>query len=140
MRLFAVVAVTALPLVACSRSPATASATPAPAMANRVAGTYVASLALTGRSTYTGTIELTTTTGDSLRGTLVLTSPVRVDAPVAGAVRGDSLHLAGTYSAANGCTGTISLAISLAAMPHTGPSQLVDRCVGTIPATFTARR
>ena len=142
MRLFAIVTIPALLLVACTRSPATRSSTPAPARAstNRVAGTYVASLALTGRSTYTGTIELTPTTGDSLRGTLVLTSPVRVDAPVAGAVRGDSLHLAGTYSAANGCTGTISLAISLAAMPHTGPSQLVDRCVGTIPATFTARR
>ena len=136
------IAVTAavLSLTACTRSPATTSATSAPAPATRVSGTYVASLALTGRSTYTGTIELTATVGDSVRGTIVLTSPVRVDAPVAGVVRGDSLRLAGTYSAANGCTGTISLAISLAAMPYTGPSQLVDRCVGTIPATFTARR
>jgi hypothetical protein len=130
---------TALPLIACTGSRATTSATAAPAAA-RVTGTYIASLALTGRSTYTGTIELAPTARDSVRGTMVLTSPVRVDAPVAGVVRGDSLHLAGTYSAANGCTGTISLSFSLAAMPHTGPSKLVDRCVGPIDATFTARR
>jgi hypothetical protein len=122
---------------ACSTGATTTSTAATP---RAVSGTYVASLALTGRSTYTGTIELTSAARDSVRGTMVLTSPVRVDAPVSGVIRGDSLHLTGTYSAANGCAGTISLAISLAAMPHTGPSQLVDRCVGTIPATFTARR
>ena len=132
-----------LPLVACARSSPSTSATPAPAApaaSTREAGTYVASLALTGRSTYTGTLEITPVAGDSVRGTITLTSPVRVDAPVAGAVRGDSLRLAGSYSAANGCTGTIAVAISLVAMPHTGPARLVDKCVGELPATFTARR
>ena len=128
---------TALLTAACARG-STANSTAA--TPRTVSGTYIASLALTGRSTYTGTIELTPTARDSVRGTMVLTSPVRVDAPVAGVVRGDSLHLAGTYSAANGCTGTISLSFSLATMPHTGPSKLVDRCVGPIDATFTARR
>jgi hypothetical protein len=142
--LTAVIAATALPMVACTTSratkAATATPTPAPAPATRVAGTYVASLALTGRSTYAGTLEITPVTGDSVRGTLTLTSPVRVDAPVAGSVRGDSLHLNGPYTAGNGCSGTVSLAISLAAMPHIGPARLVDKCVGELPATFMARR
>ena len=123
-------------LAACAKPPSAS----APAPAARVAGSYVASLALTGRSTYTGTLEITPVAGDSVRGTLTLTSPVRVDAPVTGAVRGDSLRLTGPYSAANGCTGTVSLTISLAEMPHTGPSRLVDKCVGELPATFSARR
>ena len=134
------VASTVLTIAACSKQPATTSATPAPAASARLAGTYVVSLALSGRSTYTGTLEITPVAGDSVRGTLALTSPVRVDAPVTGAVRADSLRLNGPYSAANGCSGTISLAISLAAMPHTGPSRLVDKCVGELNATFTARR
>jgi len=134
------IAVTSLTLFACTRQSATTSATPAPAAPPRVSGTYLVSLALSGRSTYTGTVEVTPFAGDSVRGTLALTSPVRVDAPVTGAIRDDSLRLTGPYSAENGCTGTISLAISLAAMPHTGPSRLVDKCVGEIPATFTARR
>src|SRR5829696_9400452 len=121
---------------ACSRGSTTSTAvTP-----RTVSGTYVASLALAGRSTCTGTIELTPAARDSVRGTMVLTSPVRVDAPVAGVVRGDSLHLAGTYSAANGCTGTISLVFSLATMPYAKPSRLIDKCVGPIDATFSARR
>ena len=122
---------------ACSRGSTTTSTAVTP---RTVSGTYVASLALAGRSTYTGTIELTPAARDSVRGTMVLTSPVRVDAPVAGVVRGDSLHLAGTYSAANGCTGTISLVFSLATMPYAGPSRLIDKCVGPIDATFSARR
>jgi hypothetical protein len=140
--LTAVIVTTALPLVACTTGRATTAATaaPTPAAATRVAGTYVASLALTGRSTYAGTLEITPVTGDSVRGTLTLTSPVRVDAPVAGSVRGDSLHLNGPYTAGNGCSGTVSLAISLAAMPHIGPARLVDKCVGELPATFMARR
>ena len=141
MRTFVLaVTTTTLTLAACARQPATTAATPAPAPSASASGTYLVSLALTGRSTYTGTLEIIPLAGDSVRGTLVLTSPVRVDAPVTGSVRGDSLRLNGPYSAANGCTGTISLAVSLAAMPHTGPSRLVDKCVGEIPATFTARR
>lgn len=131
-----VVAATSLTLTGCSRGPATPAAAPRPS----VSGTYLASLAITGRGTYTGTIELTPLAGDSIRGTVAFTSPIRVDAPVAGVVRGDSLRLSGPYTAANGCTGTISLAVSLAAMPHTGPSRLVDRCVGEMAATFTAKR
>jgi hypothetical protein len=134
------VTTTAIILAACSRPPSTPAATPAPASSVRVAGTYVVSLALVGRSTYTGTLEVTPVAGDSVRGTLALTSPVRVDAPVTGSVRGDSLRLSGPYSAANGCTGTVSLAVSLAAMPHAGPSKLMDKCVGELTATFTARR
>lgn len=142
MRAFVItVATVALTVAACSSQPATTTAaTPAAAASARVAGTYLVSLALSGRSTYTGTLEVTPVAGDSVRGTLALTSPVRVDAPVTGAVRGDSLRLSGPYSAANGCTGTISFAISLVATPHTGPSRLVDKCVGEIPATLTARR
>jgi hypothetical protein len=135
MRVLTVVLVVAA--AACSRGSTTTRTAAAP---RTISGTYIASLALAGRSTYTGTIELTPGARDSVRGTMVLTSPVRVDAPVTGVVRGDSLHLAGNYSAGNGCTGTISLAISLAAMPHTGPSRLVDKCVGPIDATFSARR
>ena len=137
MRALTIVLATALFAAACSSRSTTTSNAATP---RAISGSYVASLALAGRSTYTGSIELTPTARDSVRGTLVFTSPIRVDAPVAGVVRGDSLHLAGTYAAGNGCTGTISLSISLAAMPHVGPSQLVDRCVGTLNATFTARR
>ena len=131
-----VVAAASLTLSGCSKGPATPAAAPRPT----VTGTYLASLAIAGRGTYTGTIELTPVGRDSIRGTVAFTSPVRVDAPVAGVVRGDSLRLSGSYSAANGCTGSISLAVSLVAMPHTGPSRLVDRCVGEMTATFTARR
>src|SRR5262245_42540628 len=136
MRLAFFVAAASLTFAGCAKRSATPAAPPRPS----VAGTYVASLAITGKSTYTGTIELTTVGRDSVRGTVVLTSPVRVDAPVSGAVRGDSLRLSGPYSAANGCTGTIEIAVSLATMPHTGPSRLVDRCVGELKATFTAKR
>jgi hypothetical protein len=125
-----------LTLTGCSKQAATPAAVPRPS----VNGTYLASLAIAGKGTYTGTIELTPVGRDSVRGTVVFTSPIRVDAPVAGAVRGDSLRLSGPYSAANGCTGTIALAVSLTAMPHTGPSRLVDRCVGEMTATFTAKR
>ena len=132
-----VLAISLLAAASCSRSSTNTSTAAAP---RTVSGTYIASLALTGRSTYTGTIELASAARDSVRGTIVFTSPLRVDAPVAGVVRGDSLHLTGNYSAGNGCTGTISLSVSLATMPHTGPSKLVDRCAGAIDATFTARR
>ena len=130
------VAAMSLTLTGCSNRPATPAAAPQP----RAAGTYIASLAVAGKGTYTGTIELTPVGRDSVRGTIVFTSPIRVDAPVAGAVRGDSLRLNGSYSAANGCPGTIGLALSIAAMPHTGPSRLVDRCVGEMTAVFTAKR
>ena len=131
-----VVAALAVTLTGCAKRPVTPTAAPRPS----VAGTYIASLAVAGKGTYTGTIELTPVGRDSVRGTVVFTSPIRVDAPVAGALRGDSLRLAGSYSAANGCTGTIAFALSLAAMPHTGPSRLVDKCVGEMTATFTAQR
>ena len=137
MRGFALlVAATMLTITGCSKRAAAPAAAPRPS----VSGTYLASLAVAGKGTYTGTIELTPVGRDSVRGTVVFTSPIRVDAPVTGAVHGDSLRLAGPYSAANGCTGTITVAVSVAAMPHTGTSRLVDRCVGEMTATFTARR
>jgi hypothetical protein len=135
MRTLAVTTI-AIILAACGRT----AGSPAPVPSRSVAGTYVASLAIVGRSTYTGTLELASVAGDSVRGTLALTSPVRVDAPVTGSVRGDSLRLSGPYTAGNGCSGTVSLAISIAAMPHTGPSRLVDKCVGELNATFKATR
>src|SRR5690349_12828317 len=122
MRLALLFAAASLALSGCAKR----STTPATPRAS-VAGTYVASLAVAGKGTYTGTIELTPVGRDSVRGTVVFTSPIRVDAPVAGSIRGDSLRLNGSYSAANGCTGTIGLALSLSVMPHTGPSRLVDR-------------
>ena len=70
----------------------------APASA-RAVGAFSAKLALTGRSTYTGAMQLTATTRDSIRGSLHLTSPVTVDAVVSGVVRRDSLILIGSYTA-----------------------------------------
>ena len=124
-------------LAACSgfRGPAAA-----PASA-RAVGAFSAKLALTGRSTYTGSLQLTASTRDSVRGSLHLTSPVTVDAVVSGMVRRDSLVLIGSYTAANGCTGDLRAAL---AMPTDkaaeGPMQLADKCAGTLNGVMTVTR
>lgn len=123
---------------ACTAVRGHSTATPPSA---RAVGTFAAKLALTGRSTYTGALELKATTGDSLRGSLRLTSPLNVDAVVSAVFRRDSLILAGSYTAANGCAGELRASL---AMPtdHAGdgPFQLADKCAGTLNGTMSVTR
>lgn len=107
----------------------------------RFAGSYTAKLAVTGRSTYTGSF-----TGewvsDSLRGSLKLTSPITVDVALRGGQSGDTLRLRGSYSAANGCTGTVEAAVGVARdlSVARGPFTLADRCAGSLNGTMELTR
>jgi hypothetical protein len=107
----------------------------------RAVGAFAAKLALTGRSTYTGALQLQAATRDSLRGSLHLTSPLNVDAVVSGVVRRDSLILVGSYTAANGCAGELRASLSMPT-DHAGdgPFQLADKCAGTLTGIMTVTR
>ena len=107
--------------------------TPAP---SSWVGAHNAELALAGRSTYRGTLELRAA-GDSLAGTMRLVTPISVEATVGGRAVGDSLRIAGTYTAGNGCSGTMRGTVALAT--RTGPAELQDRCAGRLVATLTLR-
>ena len=137
MRLHLLVVVSVLS-TACSAIRGHSTATPPAA---RAVGAFSAKLALTGRSTYTGALQLEATTRDSLRGSRHLTSPVNVDAVVSGVVRRDSLMLTGSYTAVNGCAGELRASL---AMPtdHAGegPFQLADKCAGTLSGIMTVTR
>jgi hypothetical protein len=130
--------------VVCSLSTACAAArghSALPLPSARAVGAFAAKLALAGRSTYTGALHLEATTRDSLRGSLHLTSPLNVDAVVSGMIRRDSLILAGSYTAANGCAGELRASL---AMPTDragdGPFQLADKCAGTLNGVMTVTR
>jgi hypothetical protein len=106
----------------------------------RLGGSYAARLAVTGKSIYTGTLSATWA-GDSATGTLTLTSPLNVDMPFRGTQTGDTLRLRGSYSAANGCTGTFEAAIAAGAdVAARGPFLLNDRCAGALPGVMELRR
>lgn len=106
----------------------------------RLGGTYAARLAVTGKSTYVGTLS-TTWVGDSASGSIKITSPLTVDMPIRGAQTGDTLRLRGTYSASNGCTGTIEVALGSATdVAARGPFTLNDRCAGAMPGVMELRR
>lgn len=108
----------------------------------RVSGSYAARLQVAGRSTYTGTFAVETWSNDSLRGSLRLVAPLAVDVVVAGRQTRDTLRLHGTYSAANGCTGTIDAPLVVAPdlATATGPFTLGDKCAGTLTGTMELRR
>jgi hypothetical protein len=110
--------------------------------APRLDGSYAARLAVTGRSTYSGTLSITPAGGDSVRGMLRLLAPLSVDMPVVGAFRGDSLQLQGTYTVSNGCTGTMegSVAVTNGGAGGQGPFTLTDKCVGTLTGTMELTR
>ncbi|NOT08014.1 MAG: hypothetical protein HOP28_07400, partial [Gemmatimonadales bacterium] len=78
------------------------------AAAPTLTGTWKASLALAGKSTYIGTVEFAAPRDTLISGQLALSSPVSVVAPLRGVVRGDSVRLTGDYQAGNGCTGSLS--------------------------------
>jgi hypothetical protein len=107
----------------------------------RLAGTYNARLVVTGRSTYVGSFT-GEWSADSLRGALKIVSPLTVDMPVRGAQTGDSLRLRGSYSASNGCTGTIDASVAVAKDLGSarGPFTLADRCAGTLTGTMELTR
>jgi hypothetical protein len=106
----------------------------------RLGGTYAARLAVTGRSTYTGSLTAEWV-GDSLRGGLKLTAPLTVDMALRGAQSGDTLRIRGTYSASNGCTGTFEAAVASATdVAGRGPFTLNDRCAGLLPGVLELRR
>lgn len=108
--------------------------------AARAAGTYTAKVSVSGRSTYTGSLELAAV-GDSLVGRLMLTSPISIDVKLAGVSRNDTLYLAGPYSGANGCTGEFRASLfAPGAQSGSGPFQLADKCVGALSGTMTAVR
>ena len=107
----------------------------------RAVGAFSAKLALTGRSTYTGAMQLTATTRDSVRGSLHLTSPVTVDAVVSGMVRRDSLILIGSYTAGNGCAGDLKASLSMPTdRAADGAIQLADKCAGALNGVMTVTR
>ena len=108
----------------------------------RLAGSYSARLIVTGRSTYTGTFTVGRWSADSVVGALTLVSPITVDVAIRGAQTRDSLRLAGSYSAANGCTGTIDSPLVMT-RDHdgaTGPFTLADKCAGALHGTMELSR
>jgi hypothetical protein len=106
----------------------------------RLGGTYAVQLAVTGRSTYTGTFA-NAWSSDSTTGSLKLTSPLTVDVSIRGAQTGDTLRLVGNYTAANGCTGTFEASIGGATdAAGRGPFRLNDRCAGTLGGVMELRR
>src|SRR5436190_10843406 len=112
----------------------------APASA-RAVGAFSAKLALAGRSTYTGALQLAATTRDSVRGSLRLTSPLNVDAVLSGMVRRDSLILIGSYTAGNGCAGDLKASLSMPTdRAADGPIQLADKCAGVLNGIMTVTR
>ena len=119
----------------------TSKRTAAPAPSSRASGSFAASLALTGRSTYAGVLTLTSSSPDSVRGSLRLTSPITVDVTLSGLMRGDSLLLSGGYSGSNGCAGDLKASL---VMPTdrgaTGPFQLSDKCAGALSGVMTVSR
>ena len=108
----------------------------------RLAGTYAVRLAITGRSTYTGTLTITRWAGDSAFGALRLVAPLAVEVAVHGVQSADTLRLRGSYSAANGCTGTLDapLIVTGGAQRATGPATLEDKCVGALRGTMELSR
>jgi hypothetical protein len=112
-----------------------------PAPAARVAGAYSARVAVTGRSTYTGSIEITAVNGDSVRGVMKLTSPISVDVILRGRATSDSLVLVGGYTGSNGCSGDFRSSLLMpTATSGTGPFQLADKCAGTLSGIMTVSR
>jgi hypothetical protein len=113
----------------------------APAPSSRATGSYAASLALTGRSTYTGVLTLTSSSSDSVRGSLRLTSPITVDVTLSGLVRGDSLLLGGGYSGSNDCAGDLKASLVMPTdRSAAGPFQLADKCAGALSGVMTVSR
>jgi len=131
--LFGVVVLSILSACATFRG---ASATP------HMTGSYAAKLQVSGRSTYVGTFSIAEWVSDSLRGSLRLVSPLAVDVVVGGRQIRDTLRLNGTYSAANGCTGTFAapLVVSTDLAAATGPFTLVDKCAGTLTGQMELKR
>jgi len=110
--------------------------------APRLLGAYAARLAITGRSTYTGTLTIARWSGDSAFGTLKLVAPLAVEVAARGRQRSDTLYLLGTYSAANGCIGTMdaSLAVGDGAGRAAGLVTLEDKCVGALRGSMEISR
>jgi hypothetical protein len=105
-------------------------------------GSYAARLQVSGRSTYVGTFSIAEWLSDSLRGSLRLVSPLAVDMVIGGRHAHDTLRLNGTYSAANGCTGTFAapLVVTTDLATATGPFTLVDKCAGTLTGQMELKR
>ena len=105
-------------------------------------GSYAAKLQVSGRSTYVGTFSIAEWMSDSLRGSLRLVSPLAVDMVIGGRQARDTLRLNGTYSAANGCTGTFAAPLVVGADLATanGPFTLVDKCAGTLTGQMELKR
>jgi hypothetical protein len=110
--------------------------------APHLSGTYSARLMVTGRSTYTGTFTVAQWTSDSVFGSLRLVSPLSVDMSIRGTQAGDTLRLRGSYTAANGCTGTMEspLVVASDVGRATGAFTLVDNCAGPLRGTMELSR
>ena len=108
----------------------------------RMTGSYAAKLQITGRSTYLGTFLVSEWISDSLHASMRLVSPITVDMVLSGRQTGDTLRIRGTYSASNGCTGTVDASIIVAAdlAPPAGPFTLGDKCVGPLPGQLELKR
>jgi len=119
----------------------TATRASGPPPSSRAIGSFAARIALTGRSTYAGSLDLSASSRDSVRGSLRLTSPIAVDAAVSGIVRHDSLLLSGSYHGSNGCMGDLRAALDMPTdRAATGPFELADKCAGTLTGTMTVTR
>lgn len=105
----------------------------------RYVGLWQASVAVGQRASYTGTLTVGGT-APALTGILRLTSPITVDANLTGSAAGGVMTLSGSYTAGNGCTGTIRISASGAQGPLQGPTEMDDRCAGRLTATTTLQR
>lgn len=103
-------------------------------------GRWKASVAGTGKSTYTGVFVFADPKDGVLTGEMQLSKPLGVTAPLKGEMRGDTAVVTGAYSNANGCIGTLEARIVVSEAKVAGPMLLHDKCVGDLPSVVTLTR
>ncbi len=114
-------------------------ATPRPSAPSPTGPAWQLRLAVNQRSSYTGTVAVSGS-ATALVADVRLTSPLPISAQLTGTMVGDSVSVRGPYSAANGCTGTMTLAIRPDSAGWAGSSVIEDRCAGTLRAAAQLRR
>ena len=103
-------------------------------------GSYEGRLLIEGRP-FRATLTLQRSAARSLRGSLVVVSPVEIDGAVEGVVVDGLLRLIVSYEGADGCDGTIAGIFDVApeSPSVTGPV-MVDDCRGPVAGALDFRR
>lgn len=90
---------------------------------------------------YTGSMELSTSRGGAVWGTMRLTAPITITAELRGLVRGDSVTFGGPYRTPD-CTGVLRAhgRVADGGGSAAGRVYIDDGCVGAIGGSFTLKR